>query len=260
MVFELRQTQKAAALFEGWQESLIWSALQGVMGKIYVDSEEKPACAMVLLGDFCFLAGKPNQELVLYQPKQDGRDFVIMVPQNESWAALIEESYGEKAKRIVRYAIKKEPEVFQKESQKKVLQAIVDNMPDGYDLQMIEESLFWKCREIEWCKDWVKQYEDYAMFQKYGLGAVILKDGEPVSGASSYSGYQGGIEVQITTREDHRRKGLASVCAAKLILECVKRGWYPSWDAKNKWSVALSEKLGYHFDREYAAYEVVSTH
>ena len=39
MVFELSQTQKAAALFEGWQESLIWSALQGVMGKIYVDSE-----------------------------------------------------------------------------------------------------------------------------------------------------------------------------------------------------------------------------
>lgn len=72
MVFELSQTQKAAALFEGWQESLIWSALQGVMGKIYVDSEEKPACAMVLLGDFCFLAGKPNQELVLHQPRQAG--------------------------------------------------------------------------------------------------------------------------------------------------------------------------------------------
>ncbi len=94
------------------------------------------------------------------------------------------------------------------------------------------------------------------MYQKYGLGAVLLKDGEPVSGASSYSSYQGGIEVQIITREDQRRKGLASICAAKLILECLKRNWYPSWDAKNKWSVVLSEKLGYHFDREYAAYEV----
>lgn len=260
MIFELKQTQRAAALFEGWQESLIWSALQGVMGKIYVDSEEKPASAMVLLGDFCFFAGKPDRELVLYRPAQSGQDFVIMVPQNESWAALIEEAYRENAKRIVRYAIKKEPEVFQEQTRKEALQAITENVPDGYTLQMIDENLFWKCREIEWCRDWVKQYEDWALYQKYGLGAVILKDGEPVSGASSYSGYRGGIEVQIITREDQRRKGLASICAAKLILECLKRDWYPSWDAKNKWSVALSEKLGYHFEREYAAYEVVRAH
>lgn len=260
MIFKLKQTQRAAALFEGWQESLIWSALQGVMGKIYVDSEEKPASAMVLLGDFCFFAGKPDGELVLYRPAQSGQDFVIMVPQNESWAALIEEAYRENAKRIVRYAIKKEPEVFQEQTQKEALQAIAENVPDGYTLQMIDENLFWKCREIEWCRDWVKQYEDWALYQKYGLGAVILKDGEPVSGASSYSGYRGGIEVQIITREDQRRKGLASICAAKLILECLKRDWYPSWDAKNKWSVALSEKLGYHFEREYAAYEVVRAH
>lgn len=108
----------------------------------------------------------------------------------------------------------------------------------------------------EWCKDWVAQYRDYDTYRKYGLGAVILKDGEPVSGASSYSGYIGGIEVEIDTREDHRRRGLTLVCGAKLIVECLERGWYPSWDAQNKWSVSLAEKLGYHFDHEYTAYEV----
>ena len=30
-----------------------------------------------------------------------------------------------------------------------------------------------------------------------------------------------------------------------------------SWDAQNKWSVALAEKLGYHFSHEYVAYEVM---
>ena len=88
------------------------------------------------------------------------------------------------------------------------------------------------------------------------LGVVILKDGEPVSGASSYSGYRGGIEVQIDTREDYRRMGLASVCGAGLILESLKKGWYPSWDAQNRQSLALAEKLGYHFEREYTAFEV----
>ena len=41
-----------------------------------------------------------------------------------------------------------------------------------------------------------------------------------------------------------------------LIVECLKRGKYPSWDAQNLWSVALAEKIGYHFDKEYTAYEV----
>lgn len=94
------------------------------------------------------------------------------------------------------------------------------------------------------------------MYRKYGLGAVILKDGEPVSGASSYTSYKGGIEIQIDTRKDCRRKGLACICGARLILECMERGWYPSWDAQNQWSVALAEKLGYRFDHAYTAYEV----
>lgn len=104
--------------------------------------------------------------------------------------------------------------------------------------------------------DLVSQFDDYELYRKHGLGVVVEKDGEPVSGASSYSGYMGGIEIEIDTREDYRRRGLATVCGAKLILECLDRGWYPSWDAQNKWSVGLAEKLGYHFDREYEVFEI----
>lgn len=46
----------------------------------------------------------------------------------------------------------------------------------------------------------------------------------------------------------------------KLILECLKQGWYPSRDAHNLGSVALAEKLGYHLDHEYEAYEVMREH
>ncbi len=37
MIYETKQTKKAAPLFKDWQESLIWSCLQGVMGTLYVD-------------------------------------------------------------------------------------------------------------------------------------------------------------------------------------------------------------------------------
>ncbi|GFI14854.1 hypothetical protein IMSAGC009_00006 [Lachnospiraceae bacterium] len=253
MVVELRQTAKAAALFEGWQETLIWSCLEGVMGKIYVDAVDSPVSAMALLGDFCFLAGKPDREIISYGAEQEAWEFIIMVPQNEGWADLVEEYYKEKAKKAVRYAIKKEPDIFDR----KKLQAAVDGLPEEYSLKMMDEELFWRCKEIKWCRDWVSQYEDYSIYQKYGLGAVVLKDGEPVSGASSYSGYAGGIEIEIDTREDCRRKGLAYISGAKLILACMERDWYPSWDAQNMWSTALAEKLGYHFDHAYRVYEVV---
>ena len=250
VVYELGNTKKAEKLFGGWQETMIWSCLQGVMGKVYADSPGNPVSVMALLGDFCFLAGKPDRRLVLYYPKRGG--FVIMVPQDEEWAKLIRECYQGCADEVVRYAVRKEPGIFEP----KRLEKIAGGLPDGFVLKKMDEGLFRRCKEIEWCGDWVSQYEDYSLYREFGLGVVILKDGEPVSGASSYSGYRGGIEVQIDTREDYRRMGLASVCGAGLILESLKKGWYPSWDAQNRQSLALAEKLGYHFEREYTSFEV----
>lgn len=255
MVYEIEHPEGAAKcslLFEGWQETLIWSCLQGIMGHLYADAVEEPSCAMALLGDFCFLSGKPHREIVQYKPACCKQDFIIMVPRDRAWAELIEECYKEKAKAVTRFAIKKEPDVFDRN----MLQKAVASLPEGYTMKSMDEDLFYRCKQIPWCRDWVSQYADYGRYERHGLGTVIMKDGEPVSGASSYASYRNGIEIEIDTREDHRRKGLAFACGAGLILECLKRGWYPSWDAQNKWSLALARKLGYHPDYEYAAYEI----
>lgn len=252
MIFEMDNPLNAEKLFENWQETLIWSCLQGVMGKVYGNDRDHPESVAAVLGDFCFFAGKPDKELVAYKPEGCRKDFMIMIPQNETWAALIEACYGERAKKVTRYAIKKEPDVFSKEK----LQEIVEGLSCEYDLKLMDEELFLWCKGQEWCKDWVTQFEDYEEYRKKGLGVAVLKDGVPVSGASSYSSYQDGIEIQIDTRQEYRRKGLASVSGAALILECLNRGLYPSWDAQNKESVILAEKLGYHYDHDYAAYDI----
>lgn len=252
MVYEVKNSDKVNRLFEDWQETLIWSCTQNVMGHLYTTCVEKPTSAMAVLGDFTFFAGEPDRELILYKPEWSKQDFMIMVPENEAWADMIESCFGEKAKKVERYAIKKEPDVFDRVA----LKNVVETLPEGYTIRMMDEELFWRCKEIAWCKDWVSQYPDYEDYERNGLGVVILRDGEPVSGASSYSGYQGGIEIEIDTKKEYRRKGLAYISGARLILECLERNWYPSWDAQNKWSVALAEKLGYHFDHAYRAYEV----
>ena len=99
-------------------------------------------------------------------------------------------------------------------------------------------------------------YQDYETFQQRGLGVLALRQGEPVAGASSYSRYRDGIEIEIDTKEAYRRQGLATACAAKLMLCCLERGLYPSWDAATPISVALAEKLGYHFSHAYPCLEI----
>lgn len=252
MILKIDDTKKVEHLFSNWKETMLWSCLQHVMGDIYADSLEKPVSAMAILGDFCFLGGAPKEELIRFKPTEHRSDFIIMASQNDEWGELITSTYGENAKKVIRYAIKKEGDVFDRQK----LQEIVDSLPPEYNLRLIDEELYRVCGSYDWSKDWVAQFSNYEIYQRLGLGVAILKDGELVSGASSYTRYQDGIEIQIDTREDYRRKGLALVCGAKLILECLKRGLYPSWDAQNKGSVALAEKLGYHFDHEYPAYEI----
>lgn len=254
-VWRLTDTENVRHLFAGWEETLIWSCLQGVMGEIYVSdcSSVQPRSAMAVLGDFTFLAGEPDEYLAAYRPVCCKPDFRIVIPQNDAWEKVIRQCYGEKAKKSVRYVIKKEPDIFDREK----LVQMTAALPAGYELNMIDEPLYEKCKAAAWCNDFVSQYADYGTYREWGLGVVAVRDGEIVSGASSYSSYRGGIEIEVDTKEGYRRKGLATICAAKLILECLERGWYPSWDAQNLWSVALAEKLGYHFGHTYTAYEII---
>lgn len=290
-IYKLKNPREAEPLFAGWEETMIDSCLQGVMGEIYAVGEgtAAPRSAKAVLGDFCFLAGEPDVDLVAHKPEGRDRDFGIMVPRDSfeasireawdlqrgreeggeimaqrewkedgedspgiTWESAIRRAYGHRVRQVTRYAIKKEPGVWDLD---RLRRAVADLSPE-YRLSLMDGELYRKCLENPWSRDLVAQYGSYERFREWGLGAVILKGQELVAGASSYSSYRGGIEVEIDTREDQRRKGLAYVCGARLILECCFRNLYPSWDAHNLWSVALAEKLGYHFAHSYTAYEI----
>lgn len=120
MVYEILYTDKVSPLFKDQKETLIWSCLQGIMGKIYANDPISPTAAMAIIGDFTFFAGEPDKELVSYKPCWCTQSFMIMVPPDRCWQNLIEEIYGPKSKIISRYATKKEPYVFDKEKLKEL--------------------------------------------------------------------------------------------------------------------------------------------
>ena len=248
MIYELEDTALAAGLFDGWQETLIASCLQKVMGKIYVTDPANPESAMAFVGCFAFMAGKPDRELVLGKPE----GFVIMAPQNEAWEALIEDCWPD-ARKVTRYAIKKDTRF-----DRTALQRTAGSLPPGYELKAIDSGLYDLCLQDPVTADFVSPFGSKEKFLELGRGIVILKDGRIVSGASSYSRYREGIEIEVDTVPEERRKGLAAAACASLILKCLEEGLYPSWDAQNMNSVRMAEKLGYEFDHEYTAYELLN--
>ena len=249
MVFELNDTSKAERIFEGWQETMIASCLQGVMGKVFVTDPENPVSAAAFAGCFAFFAGEPDRELVEKKPA----GFVIMVPRNGEWAELIESVFPD-ARKVTRYATKKDTR-FDVEALKKNLQML----PRGYELKAIDGKIYDLCLKNPATADFVSAFESREKYLQEGRGAVIVKGGRIVSGASSYTRYGEGIEIEVDTVEEERRKHLALIACSALILRCLEEGLYPSWDAHNMSSVRLAQRLGYEFDHEYAAYEAAAS-
>ena len=132
MRYELKDPSKAKELFAGWNETLIFSCLQNIMGKIYVTEPERPKSALAFVGCFGFYAGTPDRQLVMDKP--DG--FAIMIPQNKGWAMLIEECYPSAGK-VTRYAIKKDT-VFDRS----MLRGEMEKLPAGYELKRIDADIY----------------------------------------------------------------------------------------------------------------------
>ena len=246
MIYELKDTSKAQDLFRFTEDSLVLSCLQHVMGRIYVTDPCMPRSAMAVLADFVYFAGEPDRELAEGVPE----DGWILVPPDERWTGLIKACWPD-AEEYTRYAIRKDTE-FDMEN----LRSIAASLPAGYGIRKIDSEIYGMCLEEPLFEDCVKHFGSEERYFELGRGMAVMKDGRPVSVCSSYTSFRDGIEIEVDTLEEERRKGLAAAVSASLILSCLDDGLYPSWDAANPASVHLAEKLGYEFSHEYHCYAI----
>ena len=248
MLLSQKELGQAAPLFAGWEETMIWSCLEGAMGRVFAAG--RPVCsAAARIADFCFLAGRPDAALL----REAAGRAALLVPRDEAWAELVEREWGAGVRRFERYATRKEPRAFDRPR----LRGFAGQLPPGCRILPIGEALYHRLAGADWSRDFCGQFPDWPAYQRRGLGFAALCEGKPVSGASSYTVWSGGIEIEVDTAPGFRRRGLARACAARLILECLDRGLYPSWDAHDARSLALAESLGYRSAGPYPAYERV---
>ena len=242
----IMDTATVGHLFDDWKETMIMSAMQGVMGSVYGNTDSAVAAAV----DFCFYSGKPDADLICFWPPECKRNLRLLVPKDKAWEEAMEKALGDSAKKVIRFALQKTPEKFDREH----LQTLASTLPEGYSLRHFDKEIYDKIVADGWGHTLVASYDDYDHFSKMGWGVAVMCGNEIAAGISSYCTFNGGYEVEINTHENHRRKGLGLACAARFILDCLDRGLYPGWDAANEGSLRMAEKLGYLFDKEYVTY------
>lgn len=218
------------------------------MGRVWADSPVHPRAAVMTVGDFLYCGGQPGPSaarLLRTAIRSGKRDWLIYAP--GAWKAALDRVAATTPS--TRYAF--DPHVQPEDAH---LCRLLEVMPEGARFQTITGAWISWCRERVWSRDFVSLFTD-EQFAEKGLGVLVIMDGEPVAGASSYVAYPGGIEVQVQTREGFEGHGLATLAAAKLILTAHERGMVAGWDAANAASAHIAERLGYRFVGTYTVYE-----
>lgn len=256
MVYRITDFKQLDKITSDWDNNFVKICLEGRFGEIYATSETAPDSAMFRINEIILFGGKPDRELLTFYPPTYKTHFALMMAKgdDEAWYSLIEEVYGDHAERITRYATAVHSfDDFKLD----VLKETAQTLPEGYKIVPIDEKLYYSCKGDPDFSDFVAQYATWEEFRDNGVGFVCLYNGDEIaSGISSFADYEGTIELELATKPSHRRRGLAAAVSARIVLECISRGLYPSWDAANIPSLNLSYRFGYHLDHEYTAYEI----
>jgi GNAT superfamily N-acetyltransferase len=130
------------------------------------------------------------------------------------------------------------------------------HLPDGSELNPIDEAMARTLLTNAWSRDVVGNFVDPADFVAGAFGFVVECDGVVASAAGCYTCYAEGIEVEVDTHPDHRRRGFARAASLALINEAIKRGIAVHWDAMNDASASLARSLGYTSSVRYRCLEV----
>ncbi|QWH37883.1 GNAT family N-acetyltransferase [Bacillus mycoides] len=253
MIYEanIHTRKKLVSMFEDFNNVVLLSYLQGHMGNAWVNDLENPKVAQITVGIFTFYAGDSNaketEELLRNIPER-----ILVIVNSDEWKKRLERFHERKIDKFLRYKFKRNAEMFNRLK----LQSFITALPKGYELRKIDEHIANDPTLHNVSEDFTSQFRSIDDHVNRGTGYCILYNGEVVCGASSYSIYDDGIEIEVATDLDHRRKGLATVVSAALILDCLENGKYPNWDAANSTSAKLAEKLGYVFDKAYDTYFV----
>lgn len=242
-----------AELFKGIQDSMVIACIQGYMGEAYVDKLPDPETGLIISGEYSFFAGDAQSQQAAWFARNlfqlyDGDTTVCIFPDDEpQWEQVLLGAAENHPKPVERYGIVQKDYVFDEA----LLAGYIEKLPPGYELKMFDKDLYEQAMEEEWSREFCETFASAEDFLSRGFGYAAVQEGKLAAGTSTMTVYDGGTEIQVATHPQHRRKGLAMVCAAAFVLECQKRGIRGCWDAANEISKKMALALGYEYKGVY---------
>ncbi|MFC6464911.1 GNAT family N-acetyltransferase [Marinilactibacillus sp. GCM10026970] len=253
MLYKADQTvqKKIESLFKGLENTMIQTYLEGHMGEAWVDDLDKPTAAQITVSIFTFYAGNhhsPAAEEMLENLPEDA----LVITESEGWKQKLEAMHEGAFEKYSRYRFEHIAEFFDRNHLKK----LVTQLPEPYSVRKIDQRVIELPSLHQLSPDFTGNFKSHEDFLSRGMGYVVLHEGKVVSGASSFSIFDEGIEIEVGTDPNYRRQGLAAVASAALMLDCLDNNVYPGWDAENIGSAKLAESLGYVLKEAYDTYYV----
>jgi GNAT superfamily N-acetyltransferase len=224
--------------------------IEGQMGAVYVDDPSNPTVYRIDTGPFWYLAGEANSQtgrrLLAELPP-----YTLLMPSPGGWVKAAREMYGERLQETERYSYS--AETLSGEPLRRLLAG--SRHKEAIQPINLEQAVAFRNEPGHFVD--LSAFDSAQDFAERGLGYCLPVQGRVVAAAYSALVCSRGIEISIYVEERHRQRGIATALACRLLLDCLERGLEPHWDAANRESCRLAEKLGYRRSGVYQAYYLV---
>lgn len=248
------QLHRASHLFAGNPKRALGHAFcEGFApARVWVDDMDNPGAAIAVAKRFGigFAAGDAARAADLLEALRGLYPWVVFCDPPVSWHPALS-AWSPKSHATVRYAFG--PSGFSSEK----LEALA-KPPEGCRLLPYDRALAETALSETWSEDQIGVFAGVDDFLARGFGfALVGADGALLSGCTSFCPQADGFDVQIDTHPDHRGRGYAACVGAAFVLECLRRGKCPHWDAANPRSLRLAERLGFRMTDAYIAWLLI---
>lgn len=224
--------------------------LEGTAGRVMVDDAENPTAFRLEQGSFWYYAGDATGAAAK-QLMKEMPPYTFLMPSPPEWIELAKSIFGRNLTQNQRFSFSGD------DLSKPHLVSILELSRFAGELQRIDAAMAQKFIDEKVYLFDIPGFRSATDFYERGLGYCLFIHDRVVAGAYSAQACSKGIEVSIYVEDRHRQRGIATALAARLVLDCLQRGWIADWDAANPESCKLAQKLGYRLTGEYTGYFLV---
>jgi len=224
----------------------IQCAIEGQMGKGFVDNLQEPTVFKIQVGPFFYFAGDATR-LSGRAMLESIAPYTLFMPSSPGWIEAGKTMYGERLVGFDRYSFSAErisAEHLDHLCRISSFKEEVRRMDLSFAAHLWGQDHFVDLSMFDTAEDFVQR----------GIGFYLQKHGTFVGAAYSSLVCSRGIEISLFVSEKYRRQGIATILASRLLTWCLENNAEANWDAANLESCKLAEKLGYIQTGTYQAY------